>query len=110
VTCGPSAADGRVTEVALTGRGRQAQEDAAPGHVDLVRWLFFEGLPDGLVRPLSEANHRDPVMTSHMNDRKPGSVTADIWSLEMTKAQPRPGETDRHHHRRPRPRHQACGW
>jgi DNA-binding MarR family transcriptional regulator len=55
VTCGPSAADGRVTEVALTGRGRQAQEDAAPGHVDLVRRLFFGGLPDGLVGPLGEA-------------------------------------------------------
>jgi DNA-binding MarR family transcriptional regulator len=55
VTCGPSAADRRVTEVGLTGRGRQALEEAAPGHVDLVRRLFFEGLPDGLVRPLSEA-------------------------------------------------------
>jgi|GEM_PF-422188 len=92
VTCGLSAADRRVTEVGLTGRGRQALEQAAPGHVDLVRRLFFEGLPDGLVRPLGEANHRDPVMISHMNDRKPRSVTADIRSLEMTKAQPRPGE------------------
>jgi DNA-binding MarR family transcriptional regulator len=55
VTCGPSAADRRVTEVALTGRGRQALEEAAPGHVDLVRRLFFEGLPDGLVGPLGEA-------------------------------------------------------
>jgi DNA-binding MarR family transcriptional regulator len=55
VTCGPSAADRRVTEVALTGRGRQALEEAAPGHVDLVRRLFFGGLPDGLVGPLGEA-------------------------------------------------------
>jgi DNA-binding MarR family transcriptional regulator len=85
VACGLSAADRRVTEVGLTGRGRQALEEAAPGHVDLVRRLFFEGLPEGLVRPLGEANHRDPVMTSHMNDRKPGSVTADIRSPEMTK-------------------------
>src|SRR5579863_10676790 len=37
VTCGLSAADRRVTEAALTGRGRQAQQDAAPGHVELVR-------------------------------------------------------------------------
>src|SRR6266568_3557855 len=51
----PRAADKRVTEVALTGRGRQAQEDAAPGHVDLVRRLFFGGLPEGLVGPLGEA-------------------------------------------------------
>ena len=55
VTCGPSAADRRVTEVGLTGRGRQALEDAAPGHVDLVRRLFFGGLPEGLVGPLGEA-------------------------------------------------------
>ena len=55
VTCGPSAADRRVTEVALTGHGRQAQEEAAPGHVDLVRRLFFGGLPDDLVGPLGEA-------------------------------------------------------
>src|SRR6201998_4731056 len=32
VTCGPSATDGRVTEVALTDRGWQAQQAAAPGH------------------------------------------------------------------------------
>ena len=43
VTCGLSAADRRVTEVTLTGRGRQALEEAAPGHVDLVRRLFFGG-------------------------------------------------------------------
>jgi len=55
VTCGLSAADRRVTEVSLTARGREAQEEAARGHVDLVRRLFFEGLPDSLVGPLSEA-------------------------------------------------------
>ena len=55
VTCGLSDADRRVTEVTLTGRGRQAQQDAAPGHVDLVRRLFFGGLPEDLVGPLGEA-------------------------------------------------------
>src|ERR1700741_1342695 len=55
VTCGLSAADRRVTEVTLTAQGRQALEEAAPGHVDLVRRLFFEGLPASLVGPLSEA-------------------------------------------------------
>jgi DNA-binding MarR family transcriptional regulator len=55
VTCGLSAADRRVTEVTLTGRGRQALEEAAPGHVDLVRRLFFGGLPEGLAEPLSQA-------------------------------------------------------
>ncbi len=55
VTCDPSAADKRVTEVTLTDRGRQALAEAAPGHVDLVRRLFFGGLPAGLAGPLSEA-------------------------------------------------------
>ncbi len=55
VTCGLSAADRRVTEVTMTGRGWQALEEAAPGHVDLVRRLFFGGLPEGLLGPLSEA-------------------------------------------------------
>jgi DNA-binding MarR family transcriptional regulator len=55
VTCGLSATDRRVTEVILTGRGRQALEEAAPGHVDLVRRMFFAGLPADLLEPLSEA-------------------------------------------------------
>jgi DNA-binding MarR family transcriptional regulator len=55
VTCGLSAEDRRVTEVTLTGQGRQALAEAAPGHVDLVRRLFFGGLPADLVGPLSEA-------------------------------------------------------
>jgi DNA-binding MarR family transcriptional regulator len=55
VACGLSAADRRVTEVALTAQGRQAMEEAAPRHVDLVRRLFFGGLPEGLAGPLGEA-------------------------------------------------------
>src|SRR5690242_21495885 len=55
VSCALSAADRRVTEVTLTGRGRRAQEEAAPGHVDRVRRLFFGGLPEGLAGPLGEA-------------------------------------------------------
>jgi DNA-binding MarR family transcriptional regulator len=55
VSCGISAVDRRATEVTLTARGRQALQEAAPGHVDLVRRLFFEGLPEGLLGPLSEA-------------------------------------------------------
>ena len=55
VACNLSAADRRVTEVTLTDRGRQALREAAPGHVDLVRRLFFGGLPPGLVGPLTEA-------------------------------------------------------
>jgi DNA-binding MarR family transcriptional regulator len=55
VTCGLSAADRRVTEVTLTDQGRKALAKAAPGHVDLVRRLFFGGLPADLVGPLSQA-------------------------------------------------------
>jgi len=55
VTCGLSAADRRATEVTLTSDGRQALKGAAPGHVELVRRLFFEGLPANLTGPLSEA-------------------------------------------------------
>lgn len=55
VRCSPSAADRRVTEVTLSAEGRRALAAAAPGHVDLVRRLFFEGLPAGLVGPLREA-------------------------------------------------------
>jgi DNA-binding MarR family transcriptional regulator len=55
VTCGLSAADRRVTEVTLTDRGWQALAEAAPRHVDLVRRLFFGGLPADLVGPLSQA-------------------------------------------------------
>jgi DNA-binding MarR family transcriptional regulator len=55
VTSGAAEADRRVTEVSLTGAGRQLLEAAAPGHVDLVRNLFFGGLPPELVTPLTTA-------------------------------------------------------
>jgi hypothetical protein len=38
-----------------TGTSSGRLEEAAPGHVDLVRRLFFDGLPEGLAGPLSEA-------------------------------------------------------
>ncbi len=49
----PSADDGRITKVVLTPpNGRQAIEEAAPPrHVDLVRRLFFDPLPDNLLAP-----------------------------------------------------------
>ena len=55
VSCGPSANDRRVTEVSLTRHGREVLEAAAVGHVELVRRLFFDGLPRDLVKPLSQA-------------------------------------------------------
>ena len=79
VTCELSATDRRVTEVILTARGWQAQE-AASGHVDLVRRLFFEGLPDGLVGPLSEA-----LESVYANIIKDGSLPPPVdWPRRRT--------------------------
>jgi DNA-binding MarR family transcriptional regulator len=55
VSSAPAAADRRVTEVSLTPAGRRVLAAAAPGHADLIRRLFFGGLPDNLVAPLTEA-------------------------------------------------------
>jgi len=55
VQCDLAPSDRRATEITLTSEGRTAIVDAAPGHVDLVRHLFFGGLPKELVVPLSEA-------------------------------------------------------
>src|SRR2546427_807936 len=33
-------------------------------------------------RAVNEADHRDPVMTSHINDRKPGSVSTDMTNRD----------------------------
>jgi len=51
----PAARDRRVTEVSLTDDGREALAAAAPGHVELVRSLFFDGLPPELVAQLAGA-------------------------------------------------------
>ncbi|HEY0719377.1 MAG TPA: MarR family winged helix-turn-helix transcriptional regulator, partial [Streptosporangiaceae bacterium] len=51
----PSRKDKRVTDAVLTLAGRQALVSAAPGHVELVRRLFFAGLPGHLIEPFSEA-------------------------------------------------------
>lgn len=55
VQCDLAASDRRATEIRLTPWGRRAIVEAAPGHVDLVRHLFFEGLPKERLAPLSEA-------------------------------------------------------
>jgi DNA-binding MarR family transcriptional regulator len=77
VSCGVSAADKRVTEVTLTARGRRVLKEAAPGHVDLVRRMFFGGLPDGLVGPLSQA-----LECVYANIIKQGSLPPPVdWHL-----------------------------
>jgi DNA-binding MarR family transcriptional regulator len=47
--------DRRATEVRLTAEGRVALERAAPGHVDLIKRLFFGGIPRELLDPLGTA-------------------------------------------------------
>lgn len=51
----PSTEDGRTSNVVLTEQGRAAIAEAAPAHVDLVRRLFFDPLPDNLLAPLTAA-------------------------------------------------------
>jgi DNA-binding MarR family transcriptional regulator len=51
----PSRDDGRATDAILTKAGREAIDAAAPGHVALVRRLFFDPLPDELLAPLTAA-------------------------------------------------------
>ena len=46
-------ADRRATEITLTDRGWDEITRASSGHIDLVRRLFFEGLPDELLEPLT---------------------------------------------------------
>ena len=55
VQCNLATRDRRATDIKLTPYGRRAIVEAAPGHVDLVRRLFFEGLPKELLAPLSDA-------------------------------------------------------
>jgi DNA-binding MarR family transcriptional regulator len=47
--------DGRATDAVLTKKGLNAIVAAAPGHVALVKKLFFQPLPDELVSPFTAA-------------------------------------------------------
>jgi DNA-binding MarR family transcriptional regulator len=53
VECRPAPADRRATEITLTDQGWDEITRASSGHIDLVRRLFFEGLPDELLVPLT---------------------------------------------------------
>jgi DNA-binding MarR family transcriptional regulator len=48
-----AAADRRATEVTLTDQGWDEISRASGGHIEVVRRLFFEGLPDALLEPLT---------------------------------------------------------
>ena len=50
-----ASADRRATEITITARGLDEVNQASTGHIDLVRRLFFDGLPDQLVEPLAVA-------------------------------------------------------
>ena len=55
VTCDVLASDRRATEVRLTDQGWQAITDASEGHIQLVRRLFFGGLPPDHLAAVTEA-------------------------------------------------------
>ena len=69
----PSAEDGRTSNVVLTANGRRAITDAAPGHVDLVRALFFDPLPDNLLGPFTAALEHIHVNLDHNSSLPPAS-------------------------------------
>jgi DNA-binding MarR family transcriptional regulator len=53
VECRLAPADRRATEITLSDQGWDAVTHASSGHIDLVRRLFFDGLPDELLEPLT---------------------------------------------------------
>jgi DNA-binding MarR family transcriptional regulator len=46
-------ADRRASEITITDQGWDEITHASSGHIDLVRRLFFDGLPDELLEPLT---------------------------------------------------------
>jgi DNA-binding MarR family transcriptional regulator len=46
-------ADRRATEIAITDHGWDEVTNASTGHIELVRRLFFNGLPEELLEPLT---------------------------------------------------------
>jgi DNA-binding MarR family transcriptional regulator len=53
VECRLAPADRRATEITLSDEGWDAIGRASGGHIDLVRRLFFDGLPDELLESLT---------------------------------------------------------
>ncbi|MGO8914321.1 MAG: MarR family winged helix-turn-helix transcriptional regulator [Stellaceae bacterium] len=78
----PSKDDGRATDAVLTKAGREAIDAAAPGHVALVRRLFFDplppeltiGLPGAKGRPMPRhASIRSYAVSSYASTMRTGS-------------------------------------
>lgn len=53
VECRPAPGDRRATEMTLTDTGWDEITHASSGLIELVRGLFFDGLPDELLEPLT---------------------------------------------------------
>jgi DNA-binding MarR family transcriptional regulator len=72
----PSTDDGRTANVVLTENGRQTIARAAPGHVDLVRSLFFDPLPHNLLGPFTAALEHIHVNLDHNSSlpNAPGKI------------------------------------
>lgn len=67
----PGTEDGRTADVVLTPRGQRAIDEAAPGHVELVRNLFFDPLPDNLLGPFTAALEHIHVSLNHNSTLPP---------------------------------------
>jgi len=67
----PSREDGRTSIVVLTAVGWRAIQEAAPGHVDLVRSLFFDPLPENLLAPFTAALEHIHVNLNHNSSLPP---------------------------------------
>ena len=66
-----SEVDGRATNVVLTKEGMSAIVAAAPGHSELVRRLFFDPLPDGLLSPFTAALEHIQANLNSISSRHP---------------------------------------
>jgi DNA-binding MarR family transcriptional regulator len=55
VELGSSVTDRRATDAVLTATGREVLTAATPGHADLVRRMFFDGVDEDLIPPLHRA-------------------------------------------------------
>jgi DNA-binding MarR family transcriptional regulator len=71
ITRAPSAEDQRATVVEATAAGRALIAKVMPGHVEVVRELFFDSLSDRDVRTLADVMSR---VRDHMRARPPRSA------------------------------------
>src|ERR1700753_4307407 len=73
VQCHRAPSDRRATEVSFTDAGRRALIQAAPGHVELVRQLFFTGVPDRQLKQVSAAFETIDANITRLSSLPPSS-------------------------------------